>query len=141
MTDTKTGPAGALMVRRMLETSPFVLHLGMQLEELGEGRAVLRLPFREEMITVGTVVHGGALASLLDTTAVAAAWATDDLPESARGTTVAMSIQYLASAQSSDVRAEARVTRRGRTLVFLDVEASDAKGDLVAKAQVTYKLG
>ena len=142
MSDTKTGrPASAEMVGRMVESSPFARHLGLRLEELEGDRAVLVLPFREEVVTVGTVVHGGALASLLDTTAVAAAWSSDEFPANARGTTVAMSIQYLSAAQSTDVRAEARVTRRGRSLVFLDVDATDSAGNLVAKAQVTYKLG
>lgn len=141
MTQAMTEPAGAAMMRQMLPTSPFVKHLGLSLEEVAVDRAVLVMPFRDEVITVGSTVHGGALASLIDTAAMVAAWATDELPPSARGTTVGLSIQYVSAAQGTDVRAEARVVRRGRSLVFLDVDATDAKGNLVAKGQVTYKLG
>jgi uncharacterized protein (TIGR00369 family) len=141
MTETKSEPRGAALIRQSLRSSPFVRQVGMSLQEIEQDRAVLLMPFREEVVTVGTTVHGGALASLIDTAAMAAAWATDDLPASARGTTVGLSVQFVAAALASDVRAEARVVRRGRTLVFIDVDARDAKGSLVAKGQVTYKLG
>jgi acyl-coenzyme A thioesterase PaaI-like protein len=43
--------------------------------------------------------------------------------------------------QQEDLQAIARVLRRGRNLIYLDVDVSGALGDLVAKGLATYKLG
>jgi uncharacterized protein (TIGR00369 family) len=81
--------------------APFGKHLGFECAELGDGRAVFRLPFREQNVTIGDMVHGGAIASLVDTAATAACWTTPDLPENPRGSTVGFSINYLDAARSA----------------------------------------
>jgi uncharacterized protein (TIGR00369 family) len=86
-------------------------------------------------------VHGGALASLIDTAAMVAAWSGAETPENLRGTTVALSITFLAPANGEDVVAEASVLRRGRNLAFVEVDVRTADGRGVAKGLVTYKLG
>ena len=121
--------------------SPYVAHLGMQLTEMQPGVATLTMPFKEELVTIGTTVHGGAIASLIDTAAMVAAWSEGEAPAKARGTTVNISVAYLSAAQQEDLRAVARVLRRGRNLVYLDVEVTGASGNAVAKGLVTYKLG
>jgi len=80
------------LVRGWLEHSPFAGHLGIELVELGEGEAELRLPFRPELATMGDVVHGGAISSLVDTAAAAAAVAAADGDELGGGTTVDLSV-------------------------------------------------
>ena len=92
-------------------------------------------------MTIGTIMHGGAIASLIDTAAMVAAWSEGEVPANARGTTVNITVAYLAAAQQEDLRAVARVLRRGRNLVYLDVEVTGASGNAVAKGLVTYKLG
>ncbi len=132
--------SGMELIRQFIPASPFVGHVGITLEELEPDRAVLSLPFSEKVVTIGDVVHGGAIASLADTAAMAASWATDEVPDNLRGTTVGLTITYLTAASSQDLTAEARVIRRGKNLCFVDVEISGSSG-LVAKALVTYKLG
>ena len=134
-------PAGAEFIRQFLPTSPFVKHLGMQLVEMRPEATTLTLPYVPEVATLGNTVHGGAIASLIDTAAMVAAWSGAEAPANMRGTTVGMTVSYLAPANGEDVRAEARVLRRGRSLVYVDVEVRVASGELVAKGLVTYKLG
>jgi uncharacterized protein (TIGR00369 family) len=129
------------VMRGFLPSSPFVQHLGVELLELEPDRATLRLPFIEQVVTIGETIHGGAIASLIDTTAMAAAWATDQAPASMRGTTVGITVNYLAAANKTDLVARARVVRRGRSLCHVDVEVTDSDELLVAKGLVTYKLG
>jgi hypothetical protein len=50
-------------------------------------------------------------------------------------------VVYLAAAEKEDLQAIARVLRRGRSLVYLDVEVRSASGSAVARGLVTYKLG
>jgi len=105
------------------------------------GVATLALPFNDALATIGTIVHGGAIASLIDTTAMVAAWSGADTPDNTRGTTVGLTVTYLTAANREDLEATARVLQRGRNLVYLDVEVRGASGTLVAKGLVTYKLG
>jgi uncharacterized protein (TIGR00369 family) len=132
---------GAELMRQFLPSSPFVGHLGIRLEAIEPGRAVLSLPFAESLVTIGKVVHGGAIASLIDIAATAAAWSDADIPEKLRGATVGLSVTYLAAAQGEDLEAEARVLRRGQSLVYCDVDVRTAGGEPAARGLVTYKIG
>jgi acyl-coenzyme A thioesterase PaaI-like protein len=69
-----------------------------------------------------------------------AAWATDERTERLAGATVALSIDYVAPARATEVRAEALVVRRGRALCFCEATAR-AGGEVVAKALATYRFG
>jgi uncharacterized protein (TIGR00369 family) len=113
----------------------------MRLDEIGPGRARMSLPFAEHNVTIGTTIHGGAIASLIDTTAMVAAWSGADVPANLRGTTVGMTVSYLAPANATDIHAVATVLRQGRSLVYLDVEVRGSADELIAKGLVTYKVG
>jgi acyl-coenzyme A thioesterase PaaI-like protein len=112
-----TQATGAEIITQFLAHSPFVLHLGMRLELIEADRARLAMPYRDELATIGDVVHGGALAAL------------------------GLSVDLVAAARGREVVADARVIRRGKSLCFCDVDVTDADGGLVAKGIVTYKLG
>ena len=129
------------IIRQFLPTSPYVGHLGIQLTDMQPDMATLTLPFADKLITIGTTIHGGAIASLIDTAAMVAAWADDSVPENMRGTTVSLSVTYLAPAEHEDIQAAARVLRRGRNLVYLDVEVQSVSGKSIARGLITYKLG
>ncbi len=131
----------AEIIRQFLPASPYVGHLGIQLTEMQPDMATLTLPFTDALITIGKTVHGGAIASLIDTAAMVAAWSDATVTDSIRGSTVSLTVNYLAAAQSEDLKATARVLRRGRSLVYLDVEVYGASGNIVAKGLATYKLG
>jgi uncharacterized protein (TIGR00369 family) len=143
---TQTGerhsPTGAEVITEFLRHSPFVLHLGMRLDSIEPDRARLAMPYRGELATIGDVVHGGALSALVDTAAMAASWSAHEVEGGQlRGTTVGLSIDFVAAAQGQEVTADARVIRRGKSLCFCDVDVTDAGSRLVAKGIVTYKLG
>jgi uncharacterized protein (TIGR00369 family) len=134
---------GAELIAEFLQHSPFVLHLGMELREIEDDRAVLALPFGEEVVTIGEVVHGGAVSTLVDTAAMAAAWSAIEFDgEPPPGTTVGLTVDFLAAARSQELNAEAIVLRRGSSLCFCEVKVHGAAdGKLVATGLVTYKLG
>jgi uncharacterized protein (TIGR00369 family) len=133
--------SGEDIMRQFLPTSPYVAHLGIRLVSIQPGEAVLTLPFAPELVTIGTVVHGGALASLIDTAAMVAAWSDAPVPDKIRGSTVNLTVTYLAPANKEDLQATARVLRRGKSLVYVDVDVQGASGSPVAKGMATYKLG
>lgn len=132
---------GARVMRDFVPASPFAGHVGIRLVDVADGRATLELPFRDEVVTIARVVHGGALATLIDTAAMVAAWAGAELPETLRGATVALNVCYLAPADGQDLTADARVVRRGRRLATVHVDVHTRAGVHVATALVTYQLG
>jgi len=119
---------------------PFLTLLGLQIDEVREDFCRLRLPFRPSLRTVGEVVHGGAIASLIDSAGVIAVWSNVD-PRATRGATIGLTVNYLAAAAGVDLTAVAQVIRRGRSVVFVDVNVTSPPGEAIAKGLVTYKLG
>jgi len=138
MSDTRTR---AEIIRDFVPESPFARQLGLELVSLGDGEASLRMPYTGQLATLGDVVHGGAIAALLDTTGTAAAWATDEVPRDMRGATVGLTVNYAAAARGADLVATARVVRRGRSLCFCEVEVADPDGRLVAHGTLIYSFG
>jgi uncharacterized protein (TIGR00369 family) len=133
--------SGAERLRQWLDASPFGKELGLRIIRLEPELVEMVMPYRPQLATLADVVHGGATASLLDTAATAAAWSNADPAATARGATVAMTVNYLAAARGRDLTATARVVRRGRSLCFVDVDVADTEGTLVAKGLVTYRIG
>src|SRR3954469_2076049 len=113
--------------------SPFVRHLGMTLGELGQDRAELLLPFSEQVVTIGDVVHGGAISTLIDTAGTAAAWADGSPAGEGRGSTVSLSVDFVSAAHGEDLTARAAVIRRGKSLVFCEIDVVGEAGQIVAK--------
>jgi uncharacterized protein (TIGR00369 family) len=132
-------PTRAEVIREFVPASPFAAKLGLRLERAGDDEAVLVLPFRPELATMGDVMHGGAISALIDTAGMAAAWADDTEPESLAGSTVGLTVDFLAAAKGSDLTARGRVLRRGRSLCFCEVDVTDSDGEPVAKGLMTHR--
>jgi uncharacterized protein (TIGR00369 family) len=134
-------PTRRQVIEQFVPNSPLVQHLGIRLEEVGDDVAVLALPFSEQVCTMGDVVHGGAISTLADTAAMAAAWADDEVPEALAGATVSLTVEFVNAARATDLTARAEVVKRGRSLSFIDITVRDTAGEVVAKALATYKFG
>jgi uncharacterized protein (TIGR00369 family) len=134
-------PTGPEVMAQFLPQSPFVTKLGIVPEVLDGDEVRLRMPWDPTNVTLGDMVHGGAIAALADVTVMAAAWGGVQAAESLRGVTTSMALQYLAPARATDLIGVGRVLRAGKTLVNCDVEVVTPDGELVAKAIATYKVG
>jgi uncharacterized protein (TIGR00369 family) len=134
-------PTRREVIAAFIPGSPLVRHLGITLEAIENDRAQLRLPYDERLATLQDVVHGGAIASLIDTAGMAAAWADDSEPEALAGATVSLTVDYVAAARGTDLLATATVARRGRSLCFTDVRVTEPGGRLVAKGSLVYRFG
>jgi uncharacterized protein (TIGR00369 family) len=134
---------GSELIAEFLKHSKFVVHLGMKLRSIEDDRAELALPFAEQVVTIGEVIHGGAVSALIDTAAMAAAWSAIEFDgEPPKGTTVGLTVDFLAAARGQDLVADARVLRRGKSLCFCEVKVrGETDGTLIATGLVTYKLG
>ena len=128
------------LVERAIVASPYGRLLGIACERVEADCVAVRLPYREAVTTIGDLVHGGAIASLVDVAATAACWASPAVKPGSRGTTIGFAIHYLAGARSQDVVATARVIQRGGSICVVEVEVRGADGTQASRATVTYKL-
>ena len=141
MTTTVTPTNGTELMRVFFPNSPFIQKLGLELDEISDGRASVRLPWAQENTTVGDMVHGGAIAALVDVTVMATAWGGAELPEKFRGVTVSLSTEFVDGARAEDIVGHGEIVRRGRSLTTVDVTVVGSDGHVVAKALGTYKVG
>ena len=115
---------------------PYARLLGIEVVRLERGAAVFSLETRTELTRMEGIVHGGAIASLMDT---ASAFAVLSLlrPEE-QTVTVDLTLHFLRPVSGGRVEARARVLRAGRRVVTVSIEASDSADKLVATALTIY---
>ncbi len=123
-------------IARALETVPFARLLGIELESVEPGRSVMTLQIREELKQNNAVVHGGAIASLIDTSTAFAILTL--LAENERTTTVDLTISYIRPLVTGVAQCSARVLRAGGKIIVVSAEVLDQAGNLAATALSTY---
>jgi uncharacterized protein (TIGR00369 family) len=131
-------PPAAELVRAFVASSPFARRIGLELVDLAADRAELRLPFDEGNVTVADMVHGGAIATLLDVAVTVAAFCAPEALDATSGATISLTVNYVRAGRG-DLVAVGRAVRRAGGLCFCDAEATDAEGRTVATAIATYR--
>lgn len=113
--------------------------LGLIVEDVRVDYCRMRLPFRTALMQGAGVMHGGALASLLDAVVVPAVGST--LHTKVRFATVDLHVQYIGALVDDDAVAEGWVVKRGRRTAFCESEVRAASSDrLIARAVLTYSI-
>jgi len=134
-----TGKLDSAHVERLsqaLDSVPFAKFMGIELDEIDAGVATLSFEIKPELKQNHGVVHGGAIASLIDS---ATAFAIISLlPTDEHATTVDLTISYLRPVTEGRARAIARVIRSGKRLIVVSAELFDDRGTLAATALSTY---
>ena len=117
---------------------PFVSHLKILTETLGEGTARLSMPIERHLVNSLGTAHGGVIMSLLDVALCTAARTLH--PESIGVITIDLSTSFIGGASGKKLYADARVLRDGRSMSFVEAEAKNEDGSLVAKAIATVRV-
>jgi uncharacterized protein (TIGR00369 family) len=125
-------------LRRAVASAPYYQLLGITLEQIDEGFARFRLPFKKELTHPYGIVHGGAIFSLADT-AVPFALMTLIQPGE-KVTTVECKINFLSSVSEGEMIGEARIVSKGKRLAIADVEVKSNGGNLIAKGLATCMI-
>ena len=123
-------------IHQALAEVPFAKLVGIELEEIATGVATLALDVRSELKQNNGIVHGGAIATLIDTAAAFAVISV--LPVDEQATTVDLTINYLRPLRSGRARATARVVKAGKRVIVVTAEMADGAGKLAATALTTY---
>jgi uncharacterized protein (TIGR00369 family) len=123
-------------IQKALASVPFAKLLGIELETVAPGTATLSLQITNDLKQNNGVVHGGAIASLIDS---ATAFAIISLlPPDEKATTADLTISYLRPLKEGRAHSTARVLRAGRRLIVVSAELVDDAGKLIATALTTY---
>ena len=117
---------------------PFVQHLGLTTEALGEGSARLSMPLPRHFTNSFGTAHGGVIMSLLDVALCTAARTLH--PDSLGVITIDLSTSFIGGGNGEKLIAEARVLKNGRSLIFVEGEAKNDDGSLVAKSIGTVRV-
>lgn len=135
-------------VERILINSPLGTKLGVRLQSLGPEYVEVLLPFDAGNVTVQEMVHGGAIATLIDIAGAIGSASNVDPEQRRGGATSSMTVNYLAAANGVDLVATGRVIQRSsrQTVTEVDVRAAgdpgagEGGGPLIAKGIVTSRL-
>lgn len=122
--------------RQAFASVPYAKFLGLELGDLAAGDVSVHLDVRSELKQNQGVVHGGAVASLIDTASAFAVLTQIETHE--RVTTADLTIHYLRPITSGRMSARAQMVRAGRRLLVLSVDVTNDRGLLVATAVTTY---
>jgi uncharacterized protein (TIGR00369 family) len=113
--------------------------VGLRIEEVRTDYCRMRMPFRGELEQPAGVVHGGAIATVLDSVVVPAVGSAYTAEH--RFSTVDMHVQYLSALVQEDGIAEGWVVKRGRSTVFCEAElVGGTSGKLIARSVLTYNV-
>ena len=136
MREAKLTAAQLKRIHKALAAVPYAELLGIELEHVGPGVATLGMPVRRQLTQNHGVVHGGAVASLIDS---AMAFAIIPLlAPKERVTTVDLTISYLRSVTGGRMTSTAKVVRAGRRLIVVSADVFDNQETLAATALSTY---
>lgn len=119
-------PDQTKLARQFIEAIPFSRALSMKLEEIGEGHAVISMPYDAELVgdPASGVIHGGAVSTLMDTCGGAAVMSHPERP--AATATIDLRIDYMRGATPGQtIRAEATCYHVTRAVAFVRATAFD----------------
>lgn len=122
--------------RERLLKIPYLKFLGVKVDKLSPGRAVMSLSFRKQYQQAYGLLHGGVIASLVDTAAAFAGW-TLAKPEQ-KFVTLEFKINFTYPVTTPKFFAYAKIIHYGKKTFITDVEVKNSKNVLCAKALVTY---
>jgi uncharacterized protein (TIGR00369 family) len=114
--------------------------LDIQCPEVEDGRVVFTCKTRSEFANPLGMLHGGIAATLLDSAMSCAVHTT--LPASQAYTSLDISVRYIkpACVDGGELRAEGRITHRGRKMCTAEATLHDEAGNLIATATSSLML-
>jgi uncharacterized protein (TIGR00369 family) len=123
---------------------PFFKLMGIELVEIEPGRAIMQMSYRDDLCQPAGIMHGGAIASLVDTSIAHSILLTPRYLEAkAHGAlivSVDLRIKYLRPVSAGRVICEARAPRVGRQITHTSAVVTDPSGRELAQGDSIYMI-
>ena len=117
---------------------PISKTLGMKIVAAGGGRASMKLRVGKKFHNPMGTVHGGVMTDLADAAMGIAAMTTLGAGESF--TTLELKMNFLRPVVEDELRADARVLHRGRTIALVESVLRNGRGKVVARGIATQMI-
>jgi uncharacterized protein (TIGR00369 family) len=128
-------------IRELVETintSPFPKHMAMRLAAIELDKAVIELKTSRSHLQAYGIVHGGVLATLIDT---ATFWSVYlRIPEDAGLVNIDLKLNYLQPVAIGLLTAEGRAIRSGNKICYAESEVWSSGRELVAHGTSTLMI-
>ncbi|MEX0286405.1 MAG: PaaI family thioesterase [Paracoccaceae bacterium] len=118
------------VARSFIEAIPYAHALGLEVDHIGEGEAVMSLPWSADIVgdPERGVVHGGAVSAAMDTCCGAAVMSHPSLPSTTA--TIDLRIDYMrAATKGQTIVTTATCYHVGRNVAFVRAVATDNDTD------------
>ncbi len=123
------------MLRGEVPPPPVATLIGMTLESISPGQAVMALDATARHANPMGTLHGGIICDVADA-AMGMAYASE-LGEGESFATLELKINFLKPVWTDKLRAVAHIVKRGRTIGFVDCDVVNSEDELVARASCT----
>src|SRR5678816_1508161 len=120
----------------LIDEVPFVRHVGMRITDLAWGRATFEMTAAEFRMQPFGVVHGGNIATLIDTATFWACFLSMDSDEDGLAS-VDLKLNYLAPARLEALGCTGRLIKAGKTIPYAEAEVHTADTRLLAHGRST----
>lgn len=135
----KPNPEHIATVKKLVRQSPFPSLLSMELTDIGTGFAVIGIQVEPKHMQLMGAVHGGVLASLVDTVTYWSVYYGVEDPDKWLAS-VDLKVNYLAPAGSGKLIARGRQIKVGKKLCYASAEVHDENGAIVAHGASTLMI-
>ncbi|MDX2361657.1 MAG: PaaI family thioesterase [Crocinitomicaceae bacterium] len=126
------------LVQGYIKANNFGALLGMDFTILGPGEIVYSMPITKELLATPIAAHGGSISALMDATMGVCALS-QVLQDNRVVSTMEMKISFTApSLLGDELKATAKIVKRGKKLLFVEGEIKNQKGQLIAIATGTF---
>ena len=112
--------------------------LGLRLERLEIGEAVVALDVEPKHRNLVGTLHGGMISTLADTATGVAMASTLDAGQT--WTTTSLSVTFLSPGRDGVVRATGRAVKSGRRFGYAEADVTSDDGTLLARATATFAI-
>ena len=136
---SQPNPAYIVRLKDRVNGAPYFSHLALNMTDIGVGFSVFEMDIHPYHHHPFGSVHGGVIASIIDS---AAFWAAHfDLESPDEGlTSVDLKLNYLAPVASGRLIATGRRIKLGRTLGYAEAEVKTRSGKLVSHGTSTLMV-
>ena len=123
-------PEHVKAVIRAINDGPFFKHMSMRVTEIGVGYSVVVIDIGREHMNPFGGLHGGAIASAIDTAAYWSAYC--DLPEKSGLVSIDLTVDFLAPVSGERIFIRGQRIKSGKTIYLAEARMSGSNGRVMA---------